>query len=93
MSQNDKTLHLPKDAKRDGPPSEHAYVHHNRYFNNGGAPFKGYAERFPGIPSGDIYWDELGERNQFQENAELKTYPEKLVVEHGGVHTDVIHFQ
>lgn len=94
MSHDDRGVrHLPKEEERSGPPAEHTYVHHNRYFNNGGAPCKSYAERFKDIPAGDLYWDGLGERNQFQESKELKTYPEKLVVEQGGVHTNVIHFQ
>lgn len=94
MSHDDRgTRHFPKEEARNGPPAEHTYVHHNRYFNNGGAPCQSYAERFKDIPAGDLYWDGLGERNQFQESKDLKTYPEKLVVEQGGVHTDVIHFQ
>lgn len=85
--------HLDKDAKRSGPPAEHLYAHHNTYQNNGRAPSADFTKVFTGIPAGDLYWDGLGERNQWQENTELKTYPDKLVVKQGGVHTDVIHFQ
>ncbi len=85
--------HLEKDAARSGPSAEHIYMHHNHYADNGGAPSGAFTKQFAGIPAGDIYWDGLGERNQWQENTELKTYPDKLVVKQGGVHTDVIHFQ
>lgn len=85
--------HYGPGAEAPGVASEHTYIHHNRYFNNGGLPYKKFADLFPGIPAGDLYWDGRGERNQWQENTELKTYPEKLVVKQGGVHTDVIHFQ
>ena len=85
--------HLAADVARSGPPAEHTYAHHNLYANNGAAPAAEYVKEFAGIPAGDLYWDGLGERNQWQENVELKTYPEKLVVKQGGVHTDVIHFQ
>jgi hypothetical protein len=85
--------HRPKDAPRSGPPSERLYVHHNTYVNNGTAPSPDFEKYYAGVPAGDIYWDGLGERNQFQERADLKTFPEKLVVEQGGVHSDVIHFQ
>lgn len=85
--------HLPKDAKRTGVPAEHTYVHHNTYIGNGLAPAKIWNTTFPGISPGDLYWDGLGERNQFQESGDLRTYPEKLVVQQGGVHTNVIHFQ
>lgn len=85
--------HQDKDAERSGPPAEHIYMHHNHYVGNGVAPSPEFTKLFGGITPGDIYWDGLGERNQWQENVELKTYPEKLVVKQGGVHTDVIHFQ
>ncbi len=85
--------HLPKDAERTGVPAEHTYVHHNTYIGNGLAPAKLWSTTFTGISAGDLYWDELGERNQFQESGELRTYPEKLVSKQGGVHSDVIHFQ
>lgn len=85
--------HMAKDVPRSGPHAEHVYMHHNHYAGNGGAPSATFTKQFAGIPPGDIYWDGLGERNQFQENKELKTYPEKLVVEQGGVHSNVIHFQ
>ncbi len=85
--------HLPKDAARSGPPATQIYAHHNTYANNGTSPSDTFRSLFAGVPAGDIYWDGLGERNQWQENTELKTYPEKLVVKQGGVHTDVIHFQ
>mgnify|MGYP002623727271 CR=1 FL=1 len=85
--------HLDKDAERTGAASEHTYVHHNTYVNNGLAPAKTWETTFPGIPAGDLYWDGLGERNQFQETGDLRTYPAMLVVDHGGVHTNVIHFQ
>ncbi len=85
--------YLAKDAKRSGVAAEHTYVHHNKYARNGRAPSKTWAENFPGIAAGDLYWDELGERNQFQETGELTTYPPELVVQQGGVHTNVIHFQ
>lgn len=84
--------HLPEDAAPSGPPAQHTYVHHNTYANNGAAPSETFTERFVDIPPGDLYWDGRGERNQFQERLDLTTYPEKLVVEQGGVHTEVIHF-
>lgn len=84
--------HQDKDAERPGPVAQETYVHHNLYEGNGAAPSKAFTERFPEIPPGDLYWDGLGERNQFQEHVGLKTYPERLVVEQGGVHTDVVHF-
>jgi len=94
LSYDDKGVqHLAKDAPRSGPPAEHIYMHDNFYADNGGAPSVAFSKHFAGIPGGDLYWDGLGERNQWQENTELKTHPEKLVVEQGGVHTDVIHFQ
>jgi len=89
----DGARHLPKDAPRSGPPAEDVYAHHNTYANNGSAPPTEFTKQFNGIPAGDLYWDGLGEHNQWQENTELKTYPEKLVVKQGGVHTKVIHFQ
>lgn len=73
-------------------PSQHTYVHDNRYSDNGLSASETFAKRFPGIPPGDLFWDSEGERNQFQESLDLKTYPENLVVEQGGVHTEVIHF-
>jgi nitrous oxidase accessory protein NosD len=85
--------HLPADAARPGPLAEHTYVNHNTYYGNGAAPSAEFKKQFEGIPPGDLYWDGLGERNQWQENTELRTYPEKLVVKQGGVHTKVIHFQ
>jgi hypothetical protein len=85
--------HQDKYAVRSGPLAEHIYMHHNHYADNGAAPSPEFTKLFAGIAPGDIYWDGLGERNQWQENVELKTYPEKLVVKQGGVHTDVIHFQ
>lgn len=85
--------HLDKEAERTGAPAEHTYVHHNAYSRNGLAPAKIWNANFPDIPAGDLYWDGLGERNQFQETGNLLTYPPKLVVEQGGVHTSVIHFQ
>jgi len=85
--------HMEQDVPRSGPAAEHVYMHHNHYAGNGSAPSAAFTKQFAGIPPGDIYWDGRGERNQWQENTELKTYPEKLVVKQGGVHTDVIHFQ
>ena len=94
LAYDDKGVrHLAKDAPRSGPSAKHIYMHHNFYADNGGAPSAAFAKLFAGIPGGDLYWDGLGERNQWQENTELKTYPEKLTVKQGGVHTDVIHFQ
>ncbi len=86
-----KLRHAP-DTEATGPPTEHLYVHDNRYGGNGDAPSQAFQERFADIPPGDLYWDGAGERNQFQETLDLKTYPENLVVEQGGVHTEVIHF-
>ena len=72
--------------------ASHTYIHHNRYDTNGTRPVEDFKDVYPEIPPGDIYWDGTGERNQFQETGELKTWPENLIVEQGGVHTEVIHF-
>ncbi len=71
---------------------DHTYVHHNTYADNGTAPTEGFKKQFPGVEGCDLYWDGTGVRNQWQENTDLKTHPENLVTEQGGVHTDVIHF-
>ncbi len=71
---------------------DHTYVHHNAYADNGTAPTGAFEKQFPGVEGCDLYWDGSGVRNQWQENTDLKTHPENLVVEQGGVHTDVIHF-
>lgn len=74
------------------PNSDHAYIHHNTYKNNGGQPSETFRRRHPDVPPGDLFWDETGERNQFQESGELKTFPKKLVQKYGGIHTNVIEF-
>ena len=71
---------------------DHSYVHHNTYADNGTAPTEAFKKQFAGAEGCDLYWDGSGVRNQWQENTDLKTHPENLVVEQGGVHTDVIHF-
>ncbi len=71
---------------------DHTYFHQNTYANNGSAPTAAFKKAFPGVEPCDIYWDGTGLRNQWQENKELKTHPKDLVVEQGGVHSDVMHF-
>lgn len=93
MSQDDDEVRHAADEVDEKLPTERIYLHHNVYAANGDAPSEKFSTQFEGVPPGDLYWDGRGERNQFQENSGLKTYPEKLVVERGGVHTDVIHFQ
>jgi len=72
--------------------TNHVYVHHNHYSNNGGAPNSEFLKPFSEADGGDILFDGKGERNQFQEKTELKTWPKELVQELGGVHTEMIHF-
>lgn len=72
--------------------ADHTFVHHNIYRENGLAPSKAFEKRFKRIPGGDLYWDGTGDRNQWQEDGELRTVPEKLVQKHGGAHTNVMHF-
>jgi parallel beta-helix repeat protein len=72
--------------------SNHTYVHHNQYGNNGAEPNAEFLKSFPEATGGDILFDGAGERNQFQEKTDLKTWPEELVQELGGVHTELIHF-
>ncbi|MCH7960162.1 MAG: right-handed parallel beta-helix repeat-containing protein [Candidatus Hydrogenedentes bacterium] len=72
--------------------ADHTFVHHNIYRENGLSPSKAFEKRFKRVPGGDLYWDGTGERNQWQEDGELRTVPEKLVQEHGGAHTNVMHF-
>ena len=79
------------EESRRGIP-DHTYVHRNAYSNNGRAPSDDFKKTFEGVDGCDLYWDGTGIRNQWQENTELKTHPENLVTEQGGVHTDVIHF-
>lgn len=75
-------------------PVSHTYVHHNQYTGNGSAPSKAYTAAFPDFPAGgDLYWDGNGRRNQWQEAGEPKVYPERLISEFGGVHTNVMNFQ
>lgn len=74
------------------PNSDHSYIHHNIYTGNGAAPSVMFKRLFPDVPAGDLFWDSTGERNQFQERGEPKTFPEKLIQEEGGVHTKVMHF-
>jgi parallel beta-helix repeat protein len=76
---------LNADAKPH--PCNHTYVHHNGYANNGTAPSEEYKKAYSDIPAGDLYWDKKGRRNQWQENNEPTTFPEKLLTEFGGVHT------
>ncbi len=71
---------------------DHTYFHQNTYANNGSAPTEAFKKAFPGVEPCDIYWDGTGLRNQWQENKELKTHPKDLVVEQGGVHSDVMYF-
>ncbi|HIA47458.1 MAG TPA: hypothetical protein EYN96_05685 [Candidatus Hydrogenedentes bacterium] len=73
-------------------PAEHTYVHHNEYANNGNDPSDAYKKSYSEVPSGDLYWDKMGRRNQFQESGKPRTYPEKLLTEFGGVHTGGMHF-
>lgn len=81
-----------KDAAEADPNTDHLYIHHNRYADNGNEPSKAFEDAFSGRPAGDLYWDETGERNQWQESGEFRTVPEKLVQQQGGAHTNVIHF-
>lgn len=83
---------LPIKESEEDPTTDHLYVHHNRYAQNGTDPSSRFAEAFPDQPAGDLYWDETGERNQWQESGEFRTVPEKLVQQQGGAHTNVIHF-
>ena len=71
---------------------DHTYFHQNTYADNGTASSEAFKKAFPGVEPCDIYWDGTGLRNQYQENKDLKTHPENLVVEQGGVHSDVMHF-
>jgi parallel beta-helix repeat protein len=72
--------------------SNHVYVHHNHYGQNGTKPDSEFLTSFPEAVGGDILFDGTGERNQFQEKTELKTWPKELVQELGGVHTEMMHF-
>lgn len=74
------------------PNADHSYIHHNTYHGNGNHPSAQYKRQYPGVAPGDLYWDGIGERNQFQEKGGLKTFPLKLVQEFGGIHTNVILF-
>lgn len=71
---------------------DHTYIRHNTYADNGTAPTESFKKAFPGVEPCDLYWDGTGLRNQWQENKGLKTHPENLVVEQGGIHADVMHF-
>lgn len=81
---------IDEDAKPH--PAEFTYVHHNEYANNGNDPSDAYGKTYTDIPTGDLYWDKKGRRNQFQESGNPRTYPEKLLTEFGGVHTGGMHF-
>lgn len=80
------------DGLRADVTTDHLYVHHNRYVDNGTDASPEFTERFPDQPAGDLYWDATGERNQWQESGEFRTVPEDLVQQQGGAHTNVIHF-
>lgn len=71
------------------PNADHSYIHHNTYHGNGNHPSAQYKRQYPDVAPGDLYWDGIGERNQFQEKSGLKTFPRKLVQEFGGIHTNV----
>jgi len=71
---------------------DHTFTRNNTFVNNGGAPGDDFGAIFEGVAPGDLYWDGTGIRNQWQESTKLKTHPEGLVAEQGGVHTDVMHF-
>lgn len=73
-------------------PAEFTYVHHNEYANNGMNPSEEFKATKAEIPPGDIYWDEEGRRNQFQEEGLPTTFPKKLITKFGGVHTGGFHF-
>ena len=74
------------------PNPDHTYVHHNVYRDNGNDASPGFQKAFEKLPPGDLYWDGTGKRNQWQEDRDLRTVPEKLVQRHGGAHTNVMHF-
>ena len=73
------------------PDPEDTWLHDNTYTDNG-SEAGAFTHNYPEWPGGDILWDGAGERNQFQESTDLKTTPENLIQEKGGVHTEVIHF-
>lgn len=80
------------DAQYLDPNPDDTWLHDNTYAENGAAVGDAFAKKYPAWPGGDILWDGAGERNQFQESIELKTTPDDLIQEQGGVHTEVIHF-
>jgi len=71
---------------------DHTFLHHNAYAENGMAPSAAWGKTFEGVEPCDLYWDEFGVRNQYQESSDLKTHPKNLSVDAGGVHADLIHF-
>lgn len=74
------------------PNPDDTYIHENVYINNGNSPSEQFKRDYPEIPSGDLFWDGAGERNQWDEPMGLITHPKDLLKTHGGLHTDVIDF-